>query len=113
MSFAHTPCIDIPRSAARHVNLNFFNLLSCSHYQDSLSVADICKTVGASWATPERAFNEEFGVTSRDCIQSKRLTAVRQLLIKYEPGTLIADVAKRWGFWHMSRIGYELWQGLR
>jgi AraC-like DNA-binding protein len=67
-------------------------------------VADICKTVGASWATLERAFNEEFGVAPKVYIQSKRLTAVRQLLIKSEPGTLITDAANRWSFWHMGRI---------
>jgi AraC-like DNA-binding protein len=78
--------------------LIFFNLLSCSIFQASLSVADICKTFGASWVTLERAFNEEFGIAPKVYIQSKGLTAVRQLLIKSEPGTLFADAANRWGF---------------
>lgn len=67
-------------------------------------MADICKTAGASWATPERAFNEEFGVAPKVYIQSKRLTSVRQLLIKSERGTLVADAAKRWGYWHMRHF---------
>jgi transcriptional regulator GlxA family with amidase domain len=70
----------------------------------SLSVAEICKTVGASWATLERAFADEFGVSPKAYIQAKRLAAVRQELIRSESGTLIADVANRWGFWHMGRF---------
>jgi AraC-like DNA-binding protein len=107
MSFAHTPCVDIPRSAARHINLTFFNLRSCSIYQASLSVADICKTFGASWVTLERAFNEEFGVAPKVYAQSQRLTAVRQPLIKSDPGTLIADAGNRWGFWHMGLFAVD------
>jgi AraC-like DNA-binding protein len=107
MSFAHTPWVDIPRSAARHINLTFFNLLSCSIYQASLSVADICKIFGAGWVMLKRAFNEEFGVAPKVYTQSQRLTAVRQPLIKSDPGTLIADAVNRWGYWHMGRFAVD------
>jgi AraC-like DNA-binding protein len=67
----------------------------------------MCETVGASWATSGRAFAEEFGVTPNSYVQSKRLAAVRQQLIRSEPGTLIADVANHWGFWHMGRLAAD------
>jgi AraC family ethanolamine operon transcriptional activator len=75
--------------------------------QPSLSVAEICKIVGASLATLERAFTEEFGVSPKAYIQSKRLDSARKQLIKSESGTLIADVANRWGFWHMGRFASD------
>jgi AraC-like DNA-binding protein len=75
--------------------------------QSLMSVADICQAVGASWATLERAFAEEFGVTPKTYIQSKRLATVRQQLIKSEPGTVIADVANHWDFWHMGRFAAD------
>jgi len=75
--------------------------------QPPLSVSGLCKAAGASWATLERAFAEEFGVAPKVYIQSKRLAAVRQQLLKSEPGTLIADVANRWDFWHMGRFASD------
>jgi hypothetical protein len=65
MSFAHTPCVDIPRSAARQINLTLFILLSFSLYQASLKVANNCKADGANRVTLERAFSEEFGVAPK------------------------------------------------
>ena len=72
-----------------------------------LNVSELCKAAGASWATLERAFAEEFGVAPKVYIQSKRLAAVRQQLLQSEPGTLIADVANHWNFWHMGRFASD------
>jgi AraC-like DNA-binding protein len=75
--------------------------------QPPLRVAELCKHAGASWATLERAFAEEFGVSPKAYIHSKRLAAARAELIKPKPGTMIADVANRWDFWHLGRFAAD------
>ena len=72
--------------------------------QTPLSVAEMCQTVGASWATLERAFSEEFGMAPKAYIQTARLGTVRQQLLESNSTTLITDVANRCGFWHMGRF---------
>jgi len=71
------------------------------------SVAQMCKIVGASWATLDRAFAEEFGVSPKAYIRSRRLGAVRRELLKSEPGALIADIASHSDFWHMGRFAAD------
>ena len=72
-----------------------------------MSVAKVCKTIGSSWSTLERAFAAEFGVSPKVYMQSRRLSSVRRDLIKSEPDTLIVDVANRWDFWHMGRFAAD------
>jgi AraC-like DNA-binding protein len=71
------------------------------------NVSQLCRDAGASLATLERAFTEEFGVTPKSYIQAKRLSSVRRRLLRAGPGIVIADVANRWGFWHMGRFAAE------
>ena len=63
--------------------------------------------VGASWATLQRAFVQEFGVTPSSYIKSRRLAAVQSELIKKGPKAIISDVANRWGFWHMGSFAAD------
>lgn len=72
-----------------------------------MSVAEVCKTIGSSWSTLERAFAAEFGVSPKVYMQSRRLSSARRDLIKSEPDTLIVDVANRWDFWHMGRFAAD------
>ncbi|MFC1740617.1 helix-turn-helix domain-containing protein [Pseudomonadota bacterium] len=75
--------------------------------QPPMSVSEICKTIGTSWSTLERAFAAEFGVSPKVYLQSRRLASVRQDLLKSEPDTLIVDIANCWGFWHMGRFAAD------
>ena len=72
------------------------------HNQFPINIEALCTMVGASWATLQRAFVQEFGVTPSSYIKSRRLAAVQSELIKKGPKALISDVANRWGFWHMG-----------
>ena len=85
-------------------------LLIEGYDQHPLTIADLCKMAGASWATLDRAFTGEFGMTPKAYMQARRLNAVRQQLIKAAPGTLIADVANRWNFWHMGRFAADYYR---
>lgn len=70
--------------------------------QFPINIEALCTMVGASWATLQRAFAEEFGVTPSSYIKSRRLAAVQIELLKKGPDAVISDVANRWGFWHMG-----------
>ena len=75
--------------------------------QFPINIEALCTMVGASWATLQRAFAEEFGVTPRSYIKSRRLAAVQSELIKNGPKVVISDVANRWGFWHMGSFASD------
>jgi len=77
------------------------------HNQFPINIEALCTMVGASWATLQRAFVEEFGVTPSSYIKSRRLAAVQSELIKKGPDALISDVANRWGFWHMGSFAAD------
>ena len=75
--------------------------------QFPINIEALCTMVGASWATLQRAFVEEFGVTPSSYIKSRRLAAVQSELIKKGRKALISDVANRWGFWHMGSFAAD------
>jgi AraC family ethanolamine operon transcriptional activator len=72
-----------------------------------LNVSALCREIGTSLSTLERAFAEEFEVSPKAYMQVKRLTVVRQQIIRSDPEELIADIANRWDFWHMGRFAAE------
>jgi len=73
---------------------------------DAVSVADICQATGVSWSTLERAFRDYLGVTPKFYINALRLNQVRRELHGAED-TFVADVANRWGFWHMGQFARD------
>ena len=75
--------------------------------QFPINIEALCTMVGASWATLQRAFAEEFGVSPSSYIKSRRLSAVQSELIKNGPKVVISDVANRWGFWHMGSFASD------
>ena len=77
------------------------------YQQFPINIEALCTMVGASWATLQRAFGEEFGVTPSSYIKSRRLAAVQIDLIKKGPDAVISDVANRWGFWHMGSFASD------
>jgi len=67
-----------------------------------LKVADLCRALGVSAPTLYRAFDEEFGVSPKQYIQARSLAGVQRDLLNAVQGIKVADVANRWGFWHMG-----------
>jgi len=76
-------------------------------HQEFISVSDLCKKAGASWATLERAFAEEFGISPKSYITSRRLSAVRKRLLEADSSNVITEIATAWGFWHMGRFAAD------
>ena len=75
------------------------------------TVLDICQAVGVSKRTLEYAFLEYFGVSPKSYLQAYRLNGVRKTLRESDPGSIkIADVANRWGFWHMGQFARDYYK---
>ncbi|MEM1314729.1 MAG: helix-turn-helix transcriptional regulator, partial [Pseudomonadota bacterium] len=72
-----------------------------------LTVADVCALSGASWRTLNRAFLERFGMGPKAYLRGLRLSRARSDLIAADPQVKVADVANRWGFWHMGQFAAD------
>lgn len=70
------------------------------------SVADLCSHLHVTRRTLQNSFQETLGLSPATFLRSVRLNAVRRAL--REPGNAtIAEVAARWGFWHMGHFSQE------
>ena len=78
-----------------------------AHAHEAPPVRRICAEAGTSWRTLDYAFKEHFGVTPKTYLQAQRLHGVRRELRLACADTLIADVAGRWGFWHMGQFAAD------
>jgi AraC-like DNA-binding protein len=72
-----------------------------------LAVSDLCDRIGTSSSTLNRVFVSEYGVSPKSYIRFRCLSAVRDALACSPPETMVADVANRWGFWHMGQFAAD------
>ena len=72
-----------------------------------VTVAQLCAEASTSQSTLKRLFLSEFGVTPKSYIKARCLSGVRDELTRAQPGTFVADVANRWGFWHMGQFAHD------
>ena len=77
------------------------------HSDEIIKVRDICSACNIALRTLNRAFNERFGVSTKAYLNRQRLSAVRNELLRSPPGTLVSDVANRWGFWHLGQFASD------
>ena len=72
-----------------------------------ITVARLCTESATSLTTLNRVFLAEFGVPPKTYIRARCLSAVRGALSNAQPGTRVADVANKWGFWHMGQFARD------
>jgi len=73
-----------------------------------VTIGDMAKAAGVSERTLQYAFVECFGVSPNAYLREMRLNHVRSELKRSDPRiTLVADVANRWGFWHMGQFAKD------
>ena len=53
------------------------------------------------------AFRERFDLTPKQYLKAVQLKRVRQDLVTCEPGATVAEIAGRWGFWHMGQFARD------
>jgi AraC family ethanolamine operon transcriptional activator len=77
------------------------------HLHESITIRSLCEEAGVGWTTLVHAFREHFGVTPKAYLRSVRLNRARRDLLDTAPESPIADVANRWGFWHMGQFAAD------
>ena len=76
-------------------------------WQESLSLADLCRTAGAPDRALRRGFGDLYGVSPMAYLRSIRLHATRKELRRAECERSISDLALRCGFTHLGRFSVD------
>jgi AraC-like DNA-binding protein len=97
------------RSSSRTRDLALRRAVSLieDHLDEAVTIRELCKEAGVGWTTLVQAFREHFGVTPKAYVRVIRLNRSRRDLLKGAPEALVADVANRWGFWHMGQFAKD------
>jgi AraC family ethanolamine operon transcriptional activator len=75
---------------------------------ESVTVAELCRHVGASRRHLQQAFQDIVGMTPNLYLRAVRLCRVRrELKAGLSVGATIQDVAARWGFWHLGHFSLD------
>ena len=98
---------DVISTGQKHVVLKRSMEILNDPDQLPITVARLCAEVPTSLSTLKRVFLAEFSVLPKTYIRSRCLSAVREDLAKFSSGTRIADVANKWGFWHMGQFARD------
>jgi len=105
-TFAHTaPQVDPVLLAPRNARLREAVEYIHTHARLPISATDIAQAVNLSPRGLQQAFSRQLGVTPTEYLRGVRLEHVRAVLTNMHPdaGT-VADVAREWGFVHLSRF---------
>ena len=78
-----------------------------AHIDEPITIADLCEAVGASRRTIQYSFQEVLNLNPVSFLRALRLNGVRRALKNAAPQTSVADIAARWGFWHLSHFAAD------
>ena len=70
-------------------------------------VSDLCRRTGVGERTLRYAFAENWGISPKAYLQSRRLNAVRRALRDGRADSVIADIANDHEFWHMGQFAAD------
>lgn len=78
------------------------------HVDAPITVSDLCAHVRVSRRTLQYAFQDVLGTTPVRYLRIMRLNGVRRdIRNRVDDQITVADIAARWGFWHLSRFASE------
>jgi len=78
------------------------------HGRKALTVCELCDITGASERTLQYAFTERFGISPKAYLRAWRLNGVHRELRPADPAVArVADIARRWGFEHLSQFATD------
>ena len=76
--------------------------------QENIDVRELCRISQVSQRTLEYTFVERFGITPKAFLKMHRLNSVRRELRAGDPNVVkVADIANRWGFWHLGQFAAD------
>lgn len=79
-----------------------------AHIDEPISVADLCAHLGVSRRTLQYSFQHVLELNPVSYLRAMRLNGVRRALRKGDPALgSVADIAARWGFWHLSHFAAD------
>ncbi|WEN43559.1 HTH-type transcriptional regulator CdhR [Thauera sp. GDN1] len=80
-----------------------------AHIDEPITVADLCIELGVSRRTLQYSFQDVLDLNPVRFLRAIRLNAVRRALKAADPSgrSTVADIAARWGFWHLSHFSAE------
>lgn len=77
-------------------------------WSQPLTVAQLCRQVGASERTLRRGFQEHLGVSPKVFLKAQVMVGVRRALRASSPEVAcVADVANRFGIWHLGQFAAD------
>jgi transcriptional regulator GlxA family with amidase domain len=75
------------------------------HVAEHVTLPDVAEAARLSVRSVQHVFQRHVGTTPLAYLRDRRLDAVRLELLASDPAdTTVADVARRWGFAHLSRF---------
>ncbi|NMG74962.1 helix-turn-helix domain-containing protein [Aromatoleum diolicum] len=109
---AIAPREDTPRAATpcrtRQLIVDRAREYMRSHIDEPITVADLCTELEVSRRTLQYSFQDILNLNPVSFLRALRLNGVRRELKKAEPAShQIADIAARWGFWHLSHFAAD------
>ncbi|OSZ65757.1 helix-turn-helix domain-containing protein [Hydrogenophaga sp. IBVHS2] len=81
--------------------------LVMAHPDQPPRVEQLCVQLHVTRRTLQNCFQDVLGMSPAHYLRTVRLNAVRRELCDATPHTTIADIAARWGFWHMGHFSQE------
>lgn len=102
------PCDDYLSGAARKRTVARACDLMLAHQEETVSILDVCKSIGASRRKLNYCFLEVVGTSPIRYLRAIRLNGVRRELKQCtDVHTGVHDIAVRWGFWHFSQFSLD------
>lgn len=80
-----------------------------AHREEPVTVADLCEALNVSRRTLQYSFQAVLNVNPVAYLRAIRLNGTRRALraAAGDPSVTVADIAARWGFWHMSHFAAD------
>jgi len=94
-------------SSKRRVVLNKTIDLINENEDEIVPISSLCREVGASWRTINRAFRDEFGFGPKAYYTRLRLNRVRLALAEANENVSVSSAANRYEFWHMGQFARD------
>jgi AraC family ethanolamine operon transcriptional activator len=100
---------DLPVIASRKAVVTQAKEYVVANQEEPVMVADLCRALKVSRRTLQYSFQSVHGVSPVTYLRAVRLNGVRRMLKQAarNPGMCVADIAARWGFWHLSRFAAD------
>lgn len=97
-----------PSGRARKIVVERAREFMRNHIEEPITVADLCVELRVSRRTLQYSFQDVLKLNPVKFLRALRLNGVRRALKQADPARdTVADIAARWGFWHLSHFAAD------